>query len=72
MRIKTYTREQCTLVPYFVTVGIVTKGNTRHIFIESKIHVQKLRMLPHSYSTEFSDGKILNCNYLQKYLKSYS
>lgn len=72
MRIKTFTRQYCSLIPYWVTIGIVTKGNSRFVHIESSIHVVKRIELKHSYSLKWSDRQILQDSDLLRYLKAYS
>lgn len=51
----------------WLTVVIETRGNDKFVTIESTIHVTKSLLLPHSYSTSWSDAEILRDRDFIKY-----
>lgn len=47
-------------LPSYLSIEIKEIGDTKKVFVHSTIHVDKVKELSFSYSTEFTDGHILN------------
>lgn len=47
-------------LPSYLSIEIKQVGDSKKVFIHSTIHVEKVKELSFSYSTEFTDGHILN------------
>lgn len=47
-------------LPSYLSIEIKQVGDSKKVFIHSTIHVDKVKEIPFSYSSEFTDGHILN------------
>lgn len=67
-----YTNQNsCIKLPSFITVEIVTIGNSKRVTIHSSIHVNKANTLTHTYGVCFSDQEILRDSDFLKHLNRY-
>lgn len=47
-------------LPSYLSIEIRQQGNSKHVYVNSTIHVNKQLEVPHSYSLDWSDEEILN------------
>ena len=55
-----YTHINNLKLPSYLSFEIRQQGDTKHVYVNSTIHVNKQLKLPHSYSLDWSDEEILN------------
>ena len=55
-----YLRIRTLQLPSYLSIEIIQQGNSKHVYVNSCIHVNKQLKLPHSYSLDWSDEEILN------------
>ena len=46
-------------LPSYPSIEIRQQGNSKHVYVNSSIHVNKQLKLPHSYGLDLSDEDIL-------------
>ena len=55
-----YSKQNCGVrIPSYLSVEIVTRGDSKFVIIHSSIHQNKHTELSHSYALSFSDDAIL-------------
>ena len=47
-------------LPSYLSIEIKKDGDTKYVYVNSTIHVNKQLEVPHSYSLDWSDEEILN------------
>lgn len=47
-------------LPSYLSIEIKRDDYTVRVFVHSKIHVDKIKQMPHTYSLEFTNEEILN------------
>ena len=47
-------------LPSYLSIEIKQQGDTKYVYVNSAIHVNKQLKVPHSYSLDWSDEEILN------------
>lgn len=55
-----YSHINTYVLPSYLSIEIRQEGDTKKVYIHSKIHVDKVKELSFSYSSDFTDGYILN------------
>jgi hypothetical protein len=68
---KTHIPEDTHGFPMGVSVDIETRGDTKYVTINARLHMRKHFELPHCYSTAYSDAEILRDGDFLKYLTAY-
>lgn len=47
-------------LPSYLSIEIRQEGDTKKVYVHSKFHVEKVKEISFSYSSEFTDAYILN------------
>lgn len=47
-------------LPGYLSIEIREENGSKHVYVHSKIHVNKERKISYSYSTDFTNEQILN------------
>lgn len=47
-------------LPSYLSIEIRQQGDTKYVYVNSTIHVNKQLKVPHSYSLDWPDEEILN------------
>lgn len=57
-------------LPSYLSIEIKQKGDSKKVYVHSKIHVEKVKEISFSYSSEFTDAYILNDQALYRKIAS--
>lgn len=51
-------------------IGIYNNGLTKYVVLYSRLHIQRLYVIPYAYSHHFTDAEILNDSDLHRVISS--